>query len=96
MVEPNVVDERKNEDDLKKTPDSFFENHRNWFFSAQEECPRYHEENRDCRLDPERNRQVERIEKRLWPCDKNRKTCGGCVGKHDEPYTEETEKFDVK
>lgn len=43
VVEPDIVDEREDKDDLKEAPDAFLEDGGDRFFASQEQCARDHE-----------------------------------------------------
>lgn len=96
VVEPDIVDEGEDEDDLQEAPDAFLEDGGDRLFASQEQCARDHEEDRDCGLYPEGDGEVERVKERLGAVNENREAFCRTMGEHDQPDAEEAEKFDVK
>ena len=95
MVEPDIVDEREDKDDLKEAPDAFLEDGGDRLFASQEQCARDQKE-RHRGLYPEGDGEVERIKERLGAVNENRETFGRTMGEHDQPDAEEAQKFDVE
>lgn len=83
VVEPDIVDEREDKDDLKEAPDAFLEDGGDRLFASQEQCARDHEKNRHRGLYPEGDGEVERIKERLGAVNENRETFGRAMGEHD-------------
>lgn len=96
VVEPDIVDEREDKDDLKKAPDAFLEDGGDRLFASQEQCARDHEKDRHRGFYPEGDGEVERIKERLGAVNENRETFGRTMGEHDQPDAEEAQKFDVE
>ena len=96
VVEPDIVDEGEDEDDLQEAPDAFLEDGGNRLFAPQKQRARDHEEDRDCGLHPEGDGEVERVKERLGAVNENREAFGRTMGEHDQPDAEEAQKFDVK
>ena len=96
VVEPDIVDEREDKDDLKEAPDAFLEDGGDRLFASQEQCARDHEKDRHRGLYPEGDGKVERIKERLRAVNENRETFGRTMGEHDQPDAEEAQKFDVE
>ena len=96
VVEPDIVDEREDKDDLKEAPDAFLEDGGDRLFASQEQCARDHEKDRHRGLYPEGDGEIERIKERLRAVNENRETFGRTMGEHDKPDAEEAQKFDVE
>ena len=91
-----IADKGKGNQNLGKTPDSFFKDHRNRFILAQQQSPGNHKEYGDGNLDPERNKDIKREPARMLHGNVQRKTGRGGMGEHNQPDTENSQKFDMQ
>ena len=96
VVKINVIDQRKNENNLKKAENTFFKNNGNRFLFPQKQSTGNHKENRNGRFYPKRNRHIQRKKERVRPGKINGKSGGGRMGKHNKPNTQKTQQLNMK
>lgn len=94
-VEENKIDQGEHQDHLHKSPDPLPENGGDRFFLTEKKSAGNHKENGDSGFHPEWHSQVQRKPGGILLRNVKRKSGGGRMGKHDKPYAERTEKFNV-